>query len=173
MVRGFFSLNFMFMRLSWSQRLLISQKSVSNNQFTDLLKVIILELPKLPERADENAVWPWLKFMKGKTGREFNELAKQYPEVRMAVAGLKRLSWSRKWRLIKEAEGLAREDMRMIKQYARKEGLAEGREEGREEGLALGEAKVKEAEAEAQKAIDAKDREIAELRRRLQEKEGL
>jgi predicted transposase/invertase (TIGR01784 family) len=35
--------------------------------FTDLLEVIILELPKLPEKTDGQSAWPWLKFLKGKT----------------------------------------------------------------------------------------------------------
>jgi predicted transposase/invertase (TIGR01784 family) len=114
----------------------------SGKQFTDLIKVIILELPKVPEERDGQAVWPWLKFLKGRTAEEQEALAKIYPEVGMAVRAINRISGSEVRRLIREAEGLRQTDLRMLKLAAwedgRGEGLAAGREEGHEEGLAAG-----------------------------------
>jgi predicted transposase/invertase (TIGR01784 family) len=55
----------------------------------------------------------------------------------MAVKELKRLSLGDKWRQLREAEGLRRTDLRMLKLAAKeegiKEGLAQGLDKGREE----------------------------------------
>jgi predicted transposase/invertase (TIGR01784 family) len=75
-----------------------------------------------------------MKFMKGKTAEEQEALAKQYPEVAMAVRTINRLSWSERRRLIKEAEGLRRTDLRMLKLAAWEDGKKEGWEAGQEEG---------------------------------------
>jgi predicted transposase/invertase (TIGR01784 family) len=105
----------------------------SGKVFTDLVKVIILELPKVPEQRDGQAVWPWLKFMKGKTAEEQERLAERYPEVAMAVRTINRLSGSERRRLIKEAEGLRQTDLRMLKLAAWEDGREEGWQEARRE----------------------------------------
>jgi predicted transposase/invertase (TIGR01784 family) len=114
----------------------------SGQVFTDLIKVIILELPKVPEEKDGHAVWPWLKFMTGETAEEQEVLAKRYPEVEMAVRAIKRISGSEVRRMLREAEGLRQTDLRMLKLAAwedgKEEGLAAGKEEGRQEGLTVG-----------------------------------
>jgi predicted transposase/invertase (TIGR01784 family) len=66
-------------------------------RFTDLLKVVILELPKLPEKEDET-VWPWLKFFKCKKLEEFEMLAKKHPELKEAVSRVKKISLGQRWR---------------------------------------------------------------------------
>jgi len=43
-------------------------KNDKNNYFTKLQKLIILELPKLPETQD-SVIWPWLKFLTCKKRR--------------------------------------------------------------------------------------------------------
>jgi predicted transposase/invertase (TIGR01784 family) len=106
--------------------------------FTDLIKLIILELPKIPERGDGQAVWPWLRFMKGRTAAEQEALAAENPEVEMAVRTIKRISGGEVRRLIREAEGLRQTDLRMLKLAIREEAREEVREEAREEGLAAG-----------------------------------
>jgi predicted transposase/invertase (TIGR01784 family) len=106
----------------------------SGKLFTDLIKVIILELPKLPARKDGEAVWPWMKFLKLKDEAEQEALAAEYPEVAMAVRTIKRISGSEVRRLIREAEGLRQTDLRMLKLAAWEDGKEEGREEGQKEG---------------------------------------
>jgi predicted transposase/invertase (TIGR01784 family) len=96
--------------------------------FTDLVKVIILELPKVPEQKDGHAVWPWMRFMKGRTAEEQDALAEEYPEVEMAVRTIKRISGSEVRRIIREAEGLRQTDLRMLKLAAWEDGREEGRE---------------------------------------------
>jgi predicted transposase YdaD len=81
--------------------------------------------------------------MKGRNGEELEMLAKKHPEVGGAVAVLKKLSWSEKRRLIREQKALWRTDIRIMKEDARAEGLAEGLAEGKEKGLAEGLAEGK------------------------------
>lgn len=117
----------------------------SGKLFTDLVKVIILELPKVPEYKDGRAVWPWLKFMKGRTAEEQEALAKKYPEVAMAVRTINRLSGSERRRLIKEAEGLRQTDLRMLKLAAWEDGKKEGWEAGEAAGREEGRKRLQEA----------------------------
>jgi hypothetical protein len=67
--------------------------------FTDLLKVVILEIPKLPEKEDE-AVWPWLQFFKCKRQEEFEMLARKHPELKEAVSCVKKMSLGEQWQQI-------------------------------------------------------------------------
>jgi predicted transposase/invertase (TIGR01784 family) len=76
--------------------------------------------------------------MKGRNGEELEMLAKKHPEVGGAVAVLKTLSWSERRRLIREQKALWRTDIRIMKEDARAEGLAEGKAEGLAEGKAKG-----------------------------------
>jgi predicted transposase/invertase (TIGR01784 family) len=115
-------------------------RNKGNRQFTDLIKVIILELPKLPETEDQAAVWPWLKFLKGQNREEMEMLAKKHPEVKEAVRTLAKLSLSEQWRMIREERALHRTDIRMMKEYAWTSGLAEGNAAGKAVGLAEGKA---------------------------------
>jgi hypothetical protein len=82
----------------------------------------------LPKFDKQDKVWPWAQFLKSKTKEEFDKLGAAYPEVKMAVAKLKQLSWVKQWRLVKEQEALWKADLRIMKEDAREEGLREGRE---------------------------------------------
>jgi hypothetical protein len=83
--------------------------------------VVILEIPKLPEKEDE-AVWPWLQFFKCKEREEFEMLAKKHPELKEAVSCVKKMSLGEQWRSVM----LYR---RMSKWKAWGEGHAEGLDE--------------------------------------------
>ena len=72
-------------------------RNVRNNSFTNLLKLYILELPKLPEKED-SAVWPWLKFFKCKKKEEYKMLAKKHPELEKAVNSAMKIPFRQKWR---------------------------------------------------------------------------
>ena len=103
-----------------------------NRRFTELLKVVILELPKLPRKEDSAAVWPWLRFFTCERKEEFEMLAKKHPELEEAVYCAKKMSLMEKWRDIRFHENLRKVDERMLLKQAQidghKEGLAEGRE---------------------------------------------
>jgi predicted transposase/invertase (TIGR01784 family) len=115
----------------------------SRKLFTELIKVIILELPKVPKEDDGTAIWPWMHFFKCRKVEEFNMLATKHPEVSGPVAEIKRLSWSERRRMIAEAREKWRRDMAAMKKDAREDGLAEGKAEGIAEGLAEGIAEGK------------------------------
>jgi predicted transposase/invertase (TIGR01784 family) len=145
-------------------------RNKKGHSFTDLLKVVILELPKLTEKEDE-AVWPWLQFFKCEKLEEFEMLARKHPELREAVSCVKKMSlgeqlrWAmldyQVWkmdrygeeeqiRIDKEQRKLEQEqfkleqEQRKLEQEQHQIDLAEAREkamtEGKAEGLAKGKA---------------------------------
>jgi predicted transposase/invertase (TIGR01784 family) len=110
--------------------------------FTDLLKVVILELPKLPEREDE-AVWPWLQFFKCKKQEEFEMLARKHPELKEAVSCVRKMSFGEQWRSVmawRQNQKMAlwgqKEYIRLHPEEARAEALAKAQAQGHAEGHA-------------------------------------
>jgi predicted transposase/invertase (TIGR01784 family) len=141
--------------------------------FTDLLKVVILELPKLPEKEDE-AVWPWLKFFKCKKQEEYEMLAKKHPELKEAVICVKKYSLSEHWQtamlrnqMSKWKQWGIKEQIRLDLEEARTkalaEGLAEGLSEGRAEGMEKGAAENTLKIARKMKSLGRPLPEIAEI----------
>ena len=123
-----------------------------NKSFTNLLKVIILELPKLPE-IDDGALWPWLRFLKCKKKEEFEMLRKKHPELKKAVSCVKRASFTERWRYTMLLWKMQKLDENEMKREWKEKGLEEGRVEG---------------EAEREKLINVmadKDAEIVRLHR--------
>jgi len=116
-------------------------RNEENRSFTELLRIIILELPKLPEIVDRT-VWPWLKFFKCKEKEEFEMLALKFPELKKPVFCAKKMSLWEEWKDIRFHRNLQKVDERMlleqIKIDGRAEGMAQGRAEGREEGRTQG-----------------------------------
>jgi predicted transposase/invertase (TIGR01784 family) len=100
-------------------------QNTQNHRFTDLLKLIILELPKVPDQEERRPVWPWLQFFKCKSREDLDMLTTKHPEVKEAVAVLRKLSWGEKRRRIKEQEALWRTDRRIMREDAIAEGKAE------------------------------------------------
>jgi len=99
-------------------------KNDKNHYFTDLQKLIILELPKLPETED-SAIWPWLKFLKCKKMEEYKMLAKKYPELEKPVYCARKMSWLDKWRDIQFHRNLAKVDERMLHEQIRDDAKAD------------------------------------------------
>jgi predicted transposase/invertase (TIGR01784 family) len=118
--------------------------------FTDLQKYVILELPKLPEEDDGEAVWPQLRFLKSHAKEEMELLVEKHPEMRAVVGDYKRMTLIEKFRKRAEAREKERRDTWAALEYAKDEGRDEVR-------------------AELGKVIEEKDRENEELRRKLRE----
>jgi predicted transposase YdaD len=78
----------------------------------------------------------------------------------MAVAELKKMSWSERWRLTKEQEALWRADLRLMKEGAQEEGEQKGHAEGLAEGEQKGEAKK---QREIARRMKARGRPVAEI----------
>jgi len=72
-------------------------RNKNNRSFTDLQKLIILELPKLPEKED-GALWPWLRFLMCKKKEEYEMLKKKYPELEKPVKYANKMSLLERWR---------------------------------------------------------------------------
>jgi predicted transposase/invertase (TIGR01784 family) len=116
-----------------------------NNSFTDMMKVVILELPKLTETEDR-AVVPWLRFLKCKEEEDFKMLLKKYPQLQEAVYCIQSFLLPRKIRDEIIRYNLWKTTQQNIIEQARIDATAEGRAEGHAEGRAEGHAEGRKAE---------------------------
>jgi hypothetical protein len=126
------------------------RNSKSGGLFTDLQKYVILELPKLPDEDDGQAVWPQLRFLKCRAEEDMELLVKKHPEMRPLVADYKRMTLLERFRKAAEAREKDRRDTWAALEYAK--------DEGREE-----------VRAELEQVIAEKEQENEELRRKLRE----
>jgi predicted transposase/invertase (TIGR01784 family) len=109
------------------------RRNQKNRSFTDLEKVVILELPKLPETVDSN-VWPWLRFFTCERKEEYEKKKKRYPELEEAVVCAKRMSLLESWRDYWFHRNLWKVDERNLREQIRIDAHAEGHKEGCMEG---------------------------------------
>ena len=107
----------------------------TGSEFTDLVEVDVLELPKLPHNTDGTALWDWLKFLAAREEEELKMLAEKSPQIGKAVARLQELSEDERTRLLAESREKWEWDMQAIREKGLEEGFEEGRKEGREKGL--------------------------------------
>jgi predicted transposase/invertase (TIGR01784 family) len=113
----------------------LRERDSGNDEFTDLIKVHILELPKVPGEPDGTPVWPWLKYFKCRNVKEFEMLKKEHPEVSGAVTELRlhKASFRDRWRRTLELFEKDRRDALMWENEARREGREEGERKKSEE----------------------------------------
>jgi predicted transposase/invertase (TIGR01784 family) len=141
-------------------------RNQKNHRFTDLEKVVILELPKLPETVDSN-VWPWLKFFTCERKEEYEMLAKSHTELEEAVYCAKRMSLLERWRDYQFHKNLWKVDERNLREQiridAQKEGHEEGYKEGHKEGHKEGRDQEKLEIAQQLKRIGRPLSEVAEV----------
>ena len=104
-------------------------------EFTDLLEIHTLELPKLPATPDVY-LWNWLRFFSAETMEELKMVANASPAILKATATVKKLSRNERARLLHEYEVKARRDELARLDYAMETGIEKGIEKGRTEGLA-------------------------------------
>ena len=97
-----------------------------NRSFTDLLKVVIIELPKLPETED-GALWPWLRFLKCGNKEEYEMLTKKYPQLKKPVNCVKRMGLIESIRYYRFHRNLAKTDERMLHEQWKEDGMEEGK----------------------------------------------
>lgn len=106
-------------------------------EYTDLMEIHILELPKLPvEQKDETDLMQWMRFLGGKSREDFEKMAEKNPEMKEAYDMLDRMSADERKRLeYEERQKLLRDKNMILKDGKRKyeRGLREGRVEGRTE----------------------------------------
>ncbi|GHU98125.1 hypothetical protein FACS189483_05740 [Spirochaetia bacterium] len=105
----------------------------SHRPFTDLQKVITLELPKLPKTDDGCPVWPWAKFFICQSEEEMETLTAVHPEVRPSVERYEQLAQTDYMRDLYRYEQKKRLDAKAREDFVRDEGEAIGYNRAREE----------------------------------------
>ena len=112
--------------------------------FTDLMQVVIIELPKVPKEED-GPLWAWLQFFKCKSMEECQMLVKKHPELKKAAICVRRTSLSDrlKWTLftLEMQKRDEREWKRSVREEAQREAREEAQKEAREEVMEKGREK--------------------------------
>ena len=109
----------------------------TGKEYTDLMEMYILELSKLPpEEKNETSLLQWMRFLGGKTRKDFEEMAKKNSELEEAYDVLDKLSADEKKRLEYETRQRAIRDYNIGMLTAERRGIENGRKIGIEEGRA-------------------------------------
>ncbi|MCL1918636.1 MAG: Rpn family recombination-promoting nuclease/putative transposase [Peptococcaceae bacterium] len=87
----------------------------TKSQFTNLLEVNILELPKLPPD-DGTELWNWMKFLSANRKEELDMVAQKSPQVQKAVARLMELSNDERTRMLYESRQMMEWDNQVREQ---------------------------------------------------------
>ena len=109
---------------------------VTGTEFTDILEIHTLELPKLPAEADGSELWTWLEFINAESEEELKMLLKKEPKMRGPVETLLAVNRDPATRALYEAREKERRDNRARERYALQQGEAKGRAEGKAEAKA-------------------------------------
>ena len=103
------------------------------------MKMHILELSKLPpEEKNETSLLQWMRFLGGKTRKDFEEMAKKNSELEEAYDVLDKLSADEKKRLEYETRQRAIRDYNIGMLTAERRGIEAGRKIGITEGRTEG-----------------------------------
>jgi predicted transposase/invertase (TIGR01784 family) len=102
----------------------------TRSEFTDLIEVHVLELPKLPKDDDGSDLWWWMKFLTVETKEELAMVAEKNPTLEKAADRLLLVSEDMRTRHRLESQRLFEMDNRVMIREAREEGVAVGRKEG-------------------------------------------
>jgi len=94
-------------------------------EFSDILELQVLELKKLPERADGSELYDWAKFIAAETEEELTMIAERNPVVEKAVIKLRELSADERTRDLYERREKARRDIAAEKKWAIKQSKLE------------------------------------------------
>jgi predicted transposase/invertase (TIGR01784 family) len=140
------------------------REEVSGEVFTDLQNMIIIELPKVPEKDDGNRAWPVLKCFRCKTIEEAEMHAKAYPEIKEIVAELRGFSLVKEIRSAYEAHQKAWRDREMWKSEYREQGADRERKKWESEKEML-QSKNEAAVSVLETENEALRRELERLRR--------
>lgn len=111
----------------------------TGKKYTDLMEIQILELKKLPQDLQNNAdIINWMRFLGGKTRREFEAMAKKNQYIDEAYRELEKLSADEQAKLEYEAREKALRDYNSQMNSALRRGMQRGIEKGQKKGLEEG-----------------------------------
>lgn len=103
----------------------------TGKKYTDLMEIQILELRKLPkELKNDPDILNWMRFLGGKTRREFEAMAKKDEYIEEAYRELEKLSADEQAKLEYEAREKAIRDYNSQMNSALKRGIEKGIEKG-------------------------------------------
>ena len=103
------------------------------------MEIQILELKKLPQDLQNNAdIINWMRFLGGKTRREFEAMAKKNQYIDEAYRELEKLSADEQAKLEYEAREKALRDYNSQMNSALRRGMQRGIEKGQKKGLEEG-----------------------------------
>jgi predicted transposase/invertase (TIGR01784 family) len=162
----------------------------SGKLFTDLVEIITVELPKVPDTDNGDPLWPFLQFFKYREEEDFSMLAEKYGQVRGAFQALREVSMSPQARRLADARQKERWAQETREKDSYKEGgaakqaeadaaLARAETERARADAALARAETERAKAEAEQARADEERRLRleaesraqELERRIRELE--
>ena len=107
----------------------------TGKKYTDLMEIQILELRKLPKEVKNDPdILNWMRFLGGKTRREFEAMAKKDEYIEEAYRELEKLSADEQAKLEYEAREKAIRDHNSQMNSALKRGIQRGMEKGIEKG---------------------------------------
>ncbi|MCL2386829.1 MAG: Rpn family recombination-promoting nuclease/putative transposase [Defluviitaleaceae bacterium] len=127
--------------------------SKTNTEFTDIVEIHTLELPKLPKVSDGTDLWDWLEFINADSEEELVMLAQKSPQMKVPVDKLLEINQDADARALFDGREKQRRDNRALLRKATNEARQEGLAEGLAEGERIGERKG-ELKGERKKAIN-------------------
>lgn len=107
----------------------------TGKKYTDLMEIQILELKKLPDDLTNSSdIINWMRFLGGKSRKEFEDMAKTDEYIEEAYRELERLSADEQAKLEYEARERAIRDFNSQMNSALRRGMRKGIEQGIEQG---------------------------------------
>jgi predicted transposase/invertase (TIGR01784 family) len=127
----------------------------TGTEFTDLIELNTLELPKLPVETDNSMLWNWGRLFQSETEEELNMVAEKDPAIKKTVGRLMELSEDEQERMLAES----REKFLYDQYHREKEAYEKGREEEREKA----EEKARQEKLEAARKLKARGLSAEEI----------
>ena len=113
----------------------------NGRDFSNVMELNTIELPKLPEKKDDNDLWAWIKFFNSKSQEDFTSVSSENEKIAKAVHTLRNISMSDEAREAYRAEQKSKMDNMAREKYMLEEGMKLGIKEGLKEGIKEGESK--------------------------------
>ena len=82
----------------------------NGRDFSNVMELNTIELPKLPEKNDHNSLWAWLKFLNSKSQEDFKSVSNENEKIAKAVNTLRNISMNDEARTAYRAEQKSKMD---------------------------------------------------------------
>ena len=82
----------------------------NGRDFSNVMELNTIELPKLPEKKDDNDLWAWIKFFNSKSQEDFTSVSSENEKIAKAVHTLRNISMSDEAREAYRAEQKSKMD---------------------------------------------------------------